>query len=84
MILPPVFHDGPIGYLLRHLVAGLTGGAVFGGLILVFDLGGLRGLIGASQDGWIYVILLFVGLFVTFGSAALGFGVMSLGEEKER
>lgn len=83
MIVPPAFRDGPVGYLLRHLAAGLAGGAVFGGLVLGFDLGGLGSLISASRDGWIYAIMLFVGLFVTFGSVALGFGVMSLGEEKE-
>ncbi|ABC21196.1 hypothetical protein [Rhodospirillum rubrum] len=71
-----------LGFLLRHLIAGLTGGLVFGGLILALDISGLRSMLMASQDGLLYTLLLFFGLSVTFGGVAMGVGVMSLGEDK--
>jgi hypothetical protein len=71
----------PVGYLLRHLGAGAAGSAVFGGLILGFDFAGLRQLIAASPDGVLVTVMLFFGLFVTFGGVALAIGVMTLDKE---
>ena len=73
----------PVAFMLRHLAAGGVGSAVFGGLILGFDMAGLRHLILTSQDGWLFTVMLFFGLFITFGGVALAVGVMSLGEEKD-
>lgn len=75
--------DAPIAYLLRHLTAGGVGSLAFGSLVLGFDLGGLQTLMSASPDRWLYMALLFFGLFITFGGVALAFGVMSLGTEKK-
>ncbi|MEO5336256.1 MAG: hypothetical protein H7841_05085 [Magnetospirillum sp. WYHS-4] len=72
-----------LGFLLRHLVAGVLGGFLFGGLLLYVDAGGMRSMIVASRDGWIYLFLLFFGLFVTFGGAGMAIGIMSLGEERD-
>ncbi len=71
-----------IKFLLQHLAVGATGGFVFGGLLLLFDIGGLRTLAFNSSDTGVVLFMLFFGLFITFGSAGMGVGVMSLGEEK--
>lgn len=69
-------------FLLTHLLYGTIGGFLFGVLLLWADIGGLRTLISDSDDGLMVVILLFFGLFVTFGSVGMGIGIMSLGEDK--
>ncbi len=66
-------------FLLRHLLAGLVGAACFGGLILYFDFAGIRSMARADESGWLFIVLLFFGLAVTFGSVAMACGVMSLG-----
>ena len=33
---------------------------------------------GADESGWLFIVLLFFGLAVTFGSVAMACGVMSL------
>lgn len=68
-------------FLLHHLLAGLAGAASFGGLVLVFDLAGIRSMALADDAGWLYILLLFFGLAVTFGSVAMACGVMSLGRK---
>lgn len=69
-------------FLLTHLLYGTIGGFLFGVLLLWADIGSLRTLISGSEDGLMVVILLFFGLFVTFGSVGMGIGIMSLGEDK--
>lgn len=73
-----------IRFLLRHLLVGLGAAAVFGGLLVAADVGGLRRLAAADEQGWLYLALLFFGLAVTFGSAAMGVSVMNLGRERDR
>ncbi len=68
-------------FLLRHLVAGLFGACVFGGALLALDVGSIRSMAFQNDDGLLTIILLFFGLFVTFGGVAMGVGVMSLGED---
>jgi hypothetical protein len=70
-----------IGFMLQHLAWGSAGGAMFGGLLLALDVGGLRSLILASSDGPLALILFFFGLFITFGGAGMGIGVMSQGRD---
>ena len=72
-----------VRFLLRHAVLGIAAALVFGGLLVASDLGGLRTLAGADESGWLYLVLLFFGLAVTFGSAAMGISVMSLGRERD-
>lgn len=70
-------------FMLEHLFWGLAAGALFGGLTLVLDLGGIGTLIRASQTPVVPVFLLFFGLFITFGGIAMAVGVMSLGRERD-
>jgi hypothetical protein len=70
-------------FLGRHLATGAVGALVFGGGLLVLDVANLRTLLGQSESGWIAMLLLFFGLFVTFGSVAMAIGIMSLGSFSE-
>ena len=72
-----------VRFLARHAVVGLLAALVFGGLLIAADIGGLRRLAVADESGWLYLALLFFGLAVTFGSAAMGISVMSLGRERD-
>jgi hypothetical protein len=79
----PSYYRPFVGFLLRHLLAGTVGAMAFGGLILWRDVAGLRTLIDASPDGILYLLMLFFGLWITFGSIAMAVGVMQLGEERD-
>lgn len=72
-----------LGFLLRHLIFGTVGGVVFGVLLLWFDIAGLWTMIAQSPDRELSLILLFFGLFITFGSIGMAVGVMQLGEERD-
>ena len=72
-----------VRFLVRHAALGIAAALVFGGLLIGADVGGLRRMAGADESGWLYLILLFFGLAVTFGSAAMGISVMSLGRERD-
>lgn len=78
LIMPPL-----LKFLARHLFFGLAGGVVFGSAVLYFDLGGIGSLVMASSDKYLWMFLLYFGIFITFGSVAMGFGIMSLGQENE-
>lgn len=67
--------------MLRHMLIGTTGGFVFGILLLVLDVGGLRSLIFASNDTGLALFLLFFGLFITFGSMGMAVGVMTIDKD---
>lgn len=71
-----------VRFLLHHLFGGVIGAVAFMGLIMAFDLAGLRGLILGSPHGWVAGGLLLFGLVVTFGSVAMGAAVMLLGRER--
>lgn len=71
-----------LAFLGRHLAYGAAGGFVFGGLVMALDLGNLRTLMLSSESPLLAIAMLFFGLFVTFGSAGMGVGVMSLGEDE--
>ncbi len=68
-----------VRFLARHAAVGILAALVFGGLLVATDIGGLRGLAAADENGLLYLTLLFFGLAVTFGSAAMGASVMALG-----
>ena len=72
-----------VTFLLQHLLFGTLGGFLFGALILYYDLKGLGTLIWRSSDPWLALFLLFFGLFITFGSIGMGWGVFSLGRERD-
>ena len=68
-------------FLLRHLLIGVAGAFIFGLTLLGLDLFDLRTLIFGSDQPLLYSLLLFFGLFVTFGSVAMGIGVMTIGDD---
>jgi hypothetical protein len=76
-------HRRFVGFLVRHLLYGSVGGIVFGLLLLWQDVAGLRSLIFASPDRDMFLVLLFFGLWITFGSIGMAVGVMQLGEERD-
>lgn len=72
-----------VEFLLAHCLCGVVGGVVLGGLLLWHDVNGLGSMIFASPDRYLFLTLLFFGLFVTFGSIGMAIGVMQLGEERD-
>jgi len=71
-----------ITFLVRHLLVGVAGGLLFGGLMVAFDIGHLRTLAGESSSGMLSLGLLFFGLAVTFGSLAMGVAIMGQGADE--
>ena len=76
-------HKPALAFLLRHLIVGTIAGFVLGGLLLWQDVAGLGTMIRQSPDGWLFAVMLFFGLFITFGSVAMAVGVMGLGKERD-
>jgi len=72
-----------IRFLLSHLAGGLIGAAVLLAAILAFNLGGVGTLVAESDSPVLGVFLMGFGLAVTFGSVAMGIGIMSLGQERD-
>ena len=68
-------------FLLRHLFLGATGGFVFGAVLLWQDIFQLRTLLMSSDQPWLWLFMLFFGLFITFGSVGMGAGVMAMGRD---
>lgn len=73
-----------IGFLLWHMVAGIAGASVLGGLVLWYDIGRMRSLIWSTGEPALALGLFLFGLFVTFGGCAMAVGVMSLGRQDRR
>jgi len=71
-----------IAFVARHVAYGLTGAVVFGVGLLWTDVGGLGTLALNSEQWALNLLLLFAGLFITFGGVAIGVGVMTLGEDR--
>ena len=71
-----------IVFLLRHLLIGVAGALAFGMALLGLDLFNLRTLIVGSDEPVLFGLLLFFGLFVTFGSVAMGIGIMTIDSEE--
>jgi len=72
-----------IRFLLKHLAGGLIGAALLLVAILLFDVGGIGSLVAGSETPVLGVFLMGFGLAVTFGSVAMGIGIMSLGQERD-
>lgn len=66
-------------FLIGHLLVGTLPAAVFVGILFGTDALGLAALARADRDGSIAVALLAFGVWVTFGSLAMGAAVMALG-----
>ena len=72
-----------VRYIVLPGLAGALAGLVGVAALLALDVGSLRTLIVAQSDGWVAVALLSMGFMVTFGSAAIGATIMSLGREED-
>lgn len=81
MSLPRHERDA-ILFMARHVAYGLAGALTFGIGLLWTDVGGLGTLALASENRAVTLLLLFGGLFVTFGGVAFGVGVMSLARDR--
>ncbi|CAA7611906.1 conserved hypothetical protein [Candidatus Terasakiella magnetica] len=68
----------PLKFLARHLVYGVAAGVTFGIMVLATDLSHIRTMIMESPHAVTVVALMFFGLIVTFGSVAMGVGIMTL------
>ena len=72
--------------LIRLLAVNLLGGAAVAGLmlggLLALNPGNLRGLIQADRSPGTALALLAFGFLITFGSAAMGTAIMTLGGRK--
>jgi hypothetical protein len=71
-----------LAFLLKHLAAGLLIATIFGIGILVLNIGGIRTMIADGNDGIMPAVMLFAGLYITFGGMSMAIGIMSLGEDK--
>jgi hypothetical protein len=74
--------DGPEAQSLKrrlvvHLALSVATSLVVGGLILAFDLGGVRTMALSTGDGPLVAVLLVLGLLSTFGILALVGAVMT-------
>ncbi len=75
------FEKAAILFLLKHLLSGVAGAVVLGTGLLLFDVANLATLIWTSDHGLVAGVMLYMGLIVTFGSVAMGIGVMTLNED---
>jgi hypothetical protein len=69
--------------LAGNLLAGAAASAVMMGGLLVLNPQHLRELIFADQGSIVALGLLLFGLLITFGSAAMGSAIMTLGADGE-
>lgn len=78
------FEKEAVFFLLNHLLSGMAGAVVLGVGLLLCDVANLRTLMLASESGLVACFLLFASLMITFGSVAMGIGIMSIGLESRR
>ncbi len=70
-------------FLGAHLIMGVITAAIFLFGVLYLDIGNLRTLIAKNDAQFIVYPLLFVFFSITFGSAAMGIGIMGHREAKD-
>jgi hypothetical protein len=66
-----------IRFLLRHALIGFGIAAIFVAGLMLSDMGGIGTLIANAEAGWLALLMLTFFLGLTFGSAQMGFAVMS-------
>lgn len=72
-----------LGFLASHLFIGLAAAILFEALLIFTDSFGLKTMVLEGEDGALAAALLFFGLFITFGSVAMGVAVWQLGQERD-
>jgi hypothetical protein len=70
-----------IRFMLRACLAGCLAGLVAVAGLLALDVGSLGTLVLGPAGGVVPLVLLSAGFMITFGSAAIGAAVMSLGRD---
>lgn len=70
-------------FLAKHLAAGLAAGLAFCAAMLWLNVGGLRTLLVAADSVGIGLYLFIGSICITFGSVAMGVGIMSLGDHAD-
>ncbi len=70
-------------FLGLHLACGVAAALIFGTALLVSDLSHIRTLALESTHPVLILVLMYFGLMVTFGSLAMGVGIMGLGDFSE-
>ena len=72
-----------IRFVIPHLLAGCLAGIVASVGLVTTNLGSLRDLMMHTDGGWLAFALLTFGMIVTFGSAAIGGAIMSIGSRED-
>lgn len=80
---PHHYHRPALLFLGKHLAAGVIAGAVFCTAMLWFDVAGLGTLLLGSDSVVVGLYLFFGSVCITFGSVAMGVGIMSLGDHAD-
>lgn len=70
-------------FLLRHLIIGVVTGWIILGVFITLDIASLRSLALSTGAGAIVFPLLFAFFAITFGSAAMGIGIMSINDDDD-
>jgi hypothetical protein len=72
-----------IRFILRHAAFGFVLAFVFVGMLLAFDVAGLWHLVTHTAEGPIALAVLTVLCGITFGSAQVGFKIMTMGNDRD-
>ena len=70
-----------IRFILRHAAFGFVIALAFVGMLLAFDVAGLWHLVTHTAEGPIALVMLVVFCTITFGSAQIGYKIMTMGED---
>jgi len=72
-----------IRFILRHAAFGVVIALAFVGMLLAFDVAGLWHLVTHTAEGPIALAVLVVLCSITFGSAQIGYKIMTLGKDTD-
>jgi len=72
-----------LSFLGMHCATGVAAAAILTAVMIYYDMFGLWSLMRADGNGILAGAMLFFGLAITFGSIAMGTGVMMLAKEKD-
>ncbi|WP_306044914.1 hypothetical protein [Nioella sp. MMSF_3534] len=72
-----------IRMIIRHAFIGFGISVAFTVMILAFNVGNLWHLVTHTSEGPVAVLMLIVFGTITFGSAQIGYKIMSMGDEDD-
>jgi len=72
-----------IRFILRHAAYGFLIALSFVGMLLAFDVAGLWHLVTHTAEGPIALVMLVVFCTITFGSAQIGYKIMTMGDKDD-